>query len=253
MSEKKRKKKTLSRRKVPLDVEMAVLAKSARRCTLCFGLRGDLGEKLGQMAHIDGNRANYAEDNLAWMCLNHHSLFDSRTSQHKNYTLAEVKEYRNKLYRIVAQGQHLLTQKHHPRTGERADRRTLKMLLELMSKSGSIDFLRGRNFAGWSFDWKRLDGIERFIMRESPEYEFIDPELEKLRKTFHVACKMLITLLATHTFPVARGEGQSIPEDWELEQPERFHKAVTEVHGAADAVCSSYDRLVRTARRKLLP
>ena len=31
--------------------------------------------------------------------MDHHSLYDSRTSQHKNYTIAEVKVYRSDLYR----------------------------------------------------------------------------------------------------------------------------------------------------------
>src|ERR1017187_8108433 len=36
------------------------------------------------------DRTNRAEDNLAWMCLPHHSLFDSKTSQHKNYRSEEA-------------------------------------------------------------------------------------------------------------------------------------------------------------------
>jgi hypothetical protein len=82
-----------TRKTLPKHVEKAVLANRARRCALCFGLTGDLREKRGQIVHIDGNRSNCTEPNLAWMCLDHHSLFDSKTSQHKNYTVAEVKEY----------------------------------------------------------------------------------------------------------------------------------------------------------------
>jgi hypothetical protein len=42
------------RKKIPTDNETAVLVKSARRCPLCFCLEGDLEEKLGQIAHLDG-------------------------------------------------------------------------------------------------------------------------------------------------------------------------------------------------------
>jgi hypothetical protein len=87
------------RKAIPIRIEKAVLAKSRRRCTLCFGLDGDLTEKRGQIAHLDGNRNNNAESNLAWMCLDHHSLFDSKTKQHKNYTIPEVKGYRRTLYK----------------------------------------------------------------------------------------------------------------------------------------------------------
>jgi hypothetical protein len=69
-------------------------------------LSGDLTEKLGQIAHLDKDPSNSAEDNLAFMCLNHHSLLDSKTSQHKNYTLQELKAAREKLYEAVVENKH---------------------------------------------------------------------------------------------------------------------------------------------------
>jgi hypothetical protein len=82
-------------------IEARVLTRSARRCCLCFQLKRDFTEKEGQIAHLDQNPANGAEENLAFLCLSHHSLFDSRTSQHKNYTNLEVKAARERLYRRV--------------------------------------------------------------------------------------------------------------------------------------------------------
>lgn len=79
------------RKHVPSDVEVRVLEKSRRRCCLCFSLDGDFKEKEGQIAHLDRNPANCAESNLAFLCLRHHSLYDSKTRQHKNYTIEEVK------------------------------------------------------------------------------------------------------------------------------------------------------------------
>ena len=93
------------RKPVPAKNETAILMKSARRCPLCFHLNRDLTEKVGQIAHLDGDRTNGAEDNLAWMCMPHHSVYDSTTSQHKNYTLAEVKALRAKLYDAIARGE----------------------------------------------------------------------------------------------------------------------------------------------------
>ena len=90
------------RKKVDPRVEALVLAQSARRCCMCFRLRRDLSEKLGQIAHLDHDPANGCEDNLAYLCMDHHSLYDSRTSQHKNYTLTELTEAREDLYREVA-------------------------------------------------------------------------------------------------------------------------------------------------------
>ena len=85
------------------DTEEAVLTKSARRCCLCFHLKKDFREKRGQIAHLDRNPSNDAEDNLAFLCFDHHTEYDSRASQHKNYTVGEVKKARNKLYVEVDQ------------------------------------------------------------------------------------------------------------------------------------------------------
>jgi len=243
--------KKAPRKKVPAGHETAVLVKSARRCLLCFHLNGDLMEKHGQVAHLDGNRSNGAEDNLAFICLPHHSVFDSTTRQHKNYTIHELNRLRRKLYKAVAEGEHIATVVTVA-AGRGADGKTLAALIELMATSGCMDWLRGANFAGWSFDWKRLDAVEEFASRKGPEHEFIDPDVEKLRKALYAASRQLMSLLATETFPVGNGNRQAIPEEWESEQPERFRKAIEAIHAAADKVCGSYDELVRAARKKFL-
>ena len=96
----------MSNRYINPAVEARVLTSCARRCCLCFHLKRDFSEKEGQVAHLDHDKSNGAEDNLAFMCLPHHSLYDSRTSQHKNYTMLEVKTARKKLAEHVASFEH---------------------------------------------------------------------------------------------------------------------------------------------------
>lgn len=79
-----------------------MLVRSRRRCALCFGLKGEFSERIGQIAHIDQSRSNDSLDNLVWLCFDHHSLFDSSTSQHKNYQAKEVKHHRDRLYTAIA-------------------------------------------------------------------------------------------------------------------------------------------------------
>lgn len=86
------------RKKVTDAVQAEVLVRSRRRCCVCFGLRRDENEKVGQIAHLDKDPANDAERNLVYLCLDHHDQFDSRTSQSKNLTKAEVEAYRNELF-----------------------------------------------------------------------------------------------------------------------------------------------------------
>ena len=241
------------RKPLPPATQLSVFDRSRRRCALCFQLAGDLTEKRGQIAHLDDNRANDDEDNLAFLCLDHHSLYDSRTSQHKNYTMAEVKVARDKLYEAIARGDHLAApvRQAMSNTGMEADRQTLARLIEIMVKSGSIDFLRTNNFAGWSFERSQLDGIQQFLSLNGPEYEYIDPDLEALRAAFRKACSTFMACVATNTFVVGNAGRQGVPEDWETDQPERFDRVVNELHTGADTLCTAYDELVRSARKKL--
>ena len=73
------------------------MLRSRRRCCICFGLNRDTSLKSGQIAHLDKNNQNNHEDNLAFLCLDHHDEYDSRSSQRKNLTQNEVKEFRDEL------------------------------------------------------------------------------------------------------------------------------------------------------------
>lgn len=92
------------RKRTPTQTETEVLVRSRRRCCICFGLEGDLGEKEGQIAHLDGDPSNNALDNLAFLCFKHHNRYDSQTSQSKGLTIGEVKRYREELYEALAAG-----------------------------------------------------------------------------------------------------------------------------------------------------
>ncbi len=89
------------RAKLPPEVEASVLIKSARRCAICFAYAQDFKQKPGQIAHLDHNRDNSAEDNLMFLCIQHHSEYDSVTRQHKNYTKTELKKLRKALYQAT--------------------------------------------------------------------------------------------------------------------------------------------------------
>ena len=240
------------RKKIRKEVETAVLANSARRCTLCFDLKGDRTEKLGQIAHLDQDPTNRAEDNLAWMCLDHHSLYDSQTRQHKNYTIDEVKTARAKLYDLVAEGKHLTPSVGQPYPQAEADKKILRSLLATVPSNGTIKFLRTKSFAGWSFEINRLDDIETFLYdRNGPDCEFIDPELEAARQKFCESCETFLLAVATHTVTTTHPDWRAVPDDWNDTNPERFDNAVRNLHTSAETVCSTYDNLVRLARKKL--
>ena len=88
---------------VPKETETRLLTTSARRCCLCFGLSEDSAERPGQIAHLDRDPTNNEFDNLAWLCLDHHDRYDSRTSQSKGLSISEVKTHRTQLYEFLLQ------------------------------------------------------------------------------------------------------------------------------------------------------
>ena len=141
----------MDRKRTPTEIETSVLLKSARRCALCFLLSLDLNEKPGQIAHLDQDPSNYSEDNLAFMCLPHHSQYDSKTNQHKNYTIHEVKSARAKLYDAIEEGTHSVSDVRPPII-ESDSQRKLRMILpwkgrivkHTLMHTGKVAFILGR-------------------------------------------------------------------------------------------------------------
>ena len=93
----------MSRKPIQQEVEASVLVKSRRRCCICFGLNRDTALKSGQIAHLDQNSANPSEDNLAFLCFEHHNQYDSTTRQSKNLTAQEIKTFRSELHQAIEQ------------------------------------------------------------------------------------------------------------------------------------------------------
>jgi hypothetical protein len=89
------------RKKINPQPEADVLLQSRRRCCICFGLHRNTSIKQGQIAHIDRDSSNNEINNLAFLCLNHHDSYDSKTSQSKGFTPVEVKRYRDELYAAI--------------------------------------------------------------------------------------------------------------------------------------------------------
>ena len=87
-----------TRSRVSNVVEKDVLLASKRRCCLCVYLHSSREVKRGQIAHLNKNPQQFIFQNLVYLCLEHHDLFDSQTSQSKGFTTAEVLAYRDQLY-----------------------------------------------------------------------------------------------------------------------------------------------------------
>lgn len=92
----------MKRAKTAAATETRVLLNSRRRCCICFGLNRNTSLAVGQIAHLDRDASNSAEDNLAFLCLPHHDEYDSKTSQRKGLTIGEVKAFRDELIQTLS-------------------------------------------------------------------------------------------------------------------------------------------------------
>jgi len=92
----------MKRKSFPKAVETQVLIECRRRCALCFWINGDTAVKHGQIAHIDRNSQHVDANNAAFLCLRHHSEYDSRSRQAKGFTSAELQKCVDALHQALA-------------------------------------------------------------------------------------------------------------------------------------------------------
>ncbi len=87
----------MARKAIPEATQTSIFLKSRRRCCLCFWLKGDDEVKKGQLAHLDGDNKNASEDNLVFLCLEHHDEYDSIPRLSKGLREPEVRKWRDEL------------------------------------------------------------------------------------------------------------------------------------------------------------
>jgi len=221
-------------------------------------LIGDLNEKRGQIGHLDGNPANVAEDNLVWFCLDHHSIYDSRTSQHKNYTIAEVKSARTRLYKAIENDEHL-TGGRGAAGGIETDRAQLANLIAKMTVNPkTYSALRLFDFGVGSFYLSDFDPLYEIADCRAAEHEFVDDELEGLRIILVNTAREFLSFIGEYTYPLGAGPRNVVIGHDEREDPRAPRRlereaAIKDLNEAATATAEAYDALVRRARRKLAP
>lgn len=86
-------------KRITTEIEQRILLKSKRRCALCFYDEGKDEPQIGHIAHLDRNPQHNGEDNLVFLCMQHHALLDSDTQSR----ISEIKAARHKLYEAMDQ------------------------------------------------------------------------------------------------------------------------------------------------------
>lgn len=126
-------------------------------------------------------------------------------------------------------------------------------LTTLLRSDGVIGFLDRTNMAGFSFRELELEPIREFYFKwNTPEREFITPELERIRKEIWSEVDAYYDLIATETFPASNSKFSTVPPEWEFEQPDRFERVVKALHTHAGKIVELHAEIVRVGREKLL-
>jgi hypothetical protein len=129
------------------------------------------------------------------------------------------------------------------------DKKLLEELTKLLTSDGVIGFLDHTNMGGFSFQLAALDPLREFYYEwNKPEHEFINPELEALRKALWEKADAYTDIIAFETFPTHNLGRNTVPEEWEDEQPERFHRVVKTLHSLASEIVALHADLVRKGR-----
>jgi hypothetical protein len=128
-----------------------------------------------------------------------------------------------------------------------------KQFLQSLPSDGGISFLKKHDFLG-SFKSDDISDIDRFSYEwNNPDHEFIDSELESLRKKLLDSVTKFGFCTAMYTSPNKRGF-QAVRYDqssYDADEEKRFSVEASEINNAADLVVEAYSSFVRTVRSKL--
>lgn len=233
----------------PPDVKEDALVACGRCCCICHKF---CGTKI-EVHHIreESEGGDNSPGNAIPLCFDCHadmSSYDHKHPKGNKYGESELRRHRDTWYEKV-KGNIGIADRN---TVVETDKNVYQLLIKVLPWDGSINFIRTNNFAGFSFETARLDDLHEFKYHcKNPAFEFIDPDLEGLRASLISLIDDFTLTIATETFPTHNVERNSVPEEWESDQPKRFHRVVTKLHDTAKQIVETYGSLVRTATRKL--
>jgi hypothetical protein len=174
--------------------------------------------------------------------------YDHKHPKGNKYSENELKRHRDNWYAKITGNTGLAGRQEVVET----DKHVYSRLIHLLPWDGSIRVISDNNFDGSSFRYEKLRDFDSFEYQcRNPAFEFIDPDLESLRAKLYTIIHCLSATLAENAFPTTMPGDFSVPAEWEVLQPMRFHEVVSKIHETCREIVETYSSLVRTATRKL--
>jgi len=191
--------------------------------------------------------------------------FDLRSKRILTYCMAtdaqEKSPVRNSLKKTLNAALKLILENHAIDKGNKQAEMTqvkpidvelFKEFKRVIPSKGSISFIDEQNMAGFSWPRDQLRELEQFYYEwNDAEHEFLDNELEELRVKLHNLIGDYLGQIATNTFPANDTKRQTVPPEWELENPKRFFEVVNKLHETAGSIVETHQDLIRKGREKL--
>jgi hypothetical protein len=233
----------------PSNVKIPALVACGRHCCICHKFCG----KKMELHHIkppsDGGKNTF--ENCIPLCFDCHSEMSPYDIEHPKgtkYSREELIQHRNHWYAKVKANPSIPQLPEHLEL----DRGVYRKLIELLPWNGSISFICKNNFAGFGFRLDELNSLDKFELEcQNPAFEFIDADLEGGRADLLEKIEQFLRVISLQTYPTGVSAINTVPPEWEIEQPERFGKTVGQLHELAAQICECYDSFIRMGRRKL--
>ena len=121
----------------------------------------------------------------------------------------------------------------------------------ILPANNGIYWLRNQNFRGFSFNPKNMrdfDEFEEFC--KNPNYTFLNKDLEEKKTKLLIKISKFTELIGINTWST-KGGLQTVPPEWEIEQPERFSKTVSEIHSVVFEIIDLYDEFIKMGKKIL--
>lgn len=132
-----------------------------------------------------------------------------------------------------------------------ADSELFKRLQTELPFESSIRFLRDHDLRV-AFRWSSLADLSHFVETWTDEsHKFHDKQLERAKESLRVIAIRFLSDLATNTFSREYEDVREIPNEWMINQQERYKEVSDRLNNGADDVVRKHQTLFELARRKL--
>lgn len=142
-----------------------------------------------------------------------------------------------------------ITEKHNE-----IDSKMLKEIRAMLYESQTIEFMRVHDFGGPFFS-DVISPLDDYLHKSDndPEFEFLDSDLNDLKKELDQNIRALLDTLHNDTFKLdANPTLNAVPKEWRRENPDRFNEVVKNANHHATKLVEIYNELVQVARNKMI-